>query len=68
MTCAVRCAGVMRVSSGQLKPKTCTGFVRVPFSLSYCLNMVFEMQCVCKARAQTVQVLHSLSYKIFNII
>ena len=60
------CAGVMRVLSGQLKPKTCTDFVRVPFSLSYCPNKVFETQCVCKARARTVQILHSSSHKFFK--
>ena len=65
-SCAICCAGVMRVLSGQLKPKTCIGFVRVPFSLLYCLNKVFETQCVCKARARTVQVLHSLLHKIFK--
>ena len=65
-SCAVCCAGVMRVLSGKLKPKTCTGFVRVPFGLSYCPNKVFETQCVCKARARTVQVLHSLLHNIFK--
>ena len=40
--------------------------VHICYLISYCLNKVFETQCVCKARARTVQVLHSLLHKIFK--